>query len=84
MGMMGAILGDISGSQYEFEDCRPKTGIDHKNCELFTDRCVYTDDTVLTLALKKLCWIRRALKKVSENLQEIIFMWGMVRNFIAG
>lgn len=50
---MGAILGDISGSQYEFEGCRPKTGIDDKNCELFTDRCVFTDDTVLTLALKR-------------------------------
>lgn len=52
MGVIGAILGDISGSQYEFEECRPKRGINYKKCELFTDKCVYTDDTILTLALK--------------------------------
>ena len=53
MAVVGAILGDISGSQYEFEGCRPSTGINWENCSLFTDRCVFTDDTVLTLAVKK-------------------------------
>lgn len=52
MAIIGAILGDISGSQYEFEGCRPSSGINYQSCALFTDRCVFTDDTVMTLAVK--------------------------------
>jgi len=48
----GAILGDIAGSQYEFPRMRPEN-LDWKNCELFTDKCRFTDDTVCTLAIKK-------------------------------
>lgn len=49
MAITGAILGDIAGSIYEFY--RPKD-LDWKNCELFTNKNFYTDDTVLTLACK--------------------------------
>ena len=49
MAIVGAILGDIAGSQYEF--CRP-IDLDWKNCKLFTDRCYFTDDTVMTLSAK--------------------------------
>ena len=49
MAIIGAILGDISGSQYEFH--RPKN-LNHKKCELFTENCYFTDDTVMTLAAK--------------------------------
>ena len=49
MAIIGAILGDIAGSQYEFG--RP-INLDWKNCKLFTDRCYFTDDTVMTLAAK--------------------------------
>lgn len=48
MAIKGAILGDIAGSQYEFS--RPKAP---GSCSLFTDRCSFTDDTVMSLALKK-------------------------------
>ncbi len=51
MAIIGAILGDISGSQYEFENMRPKD-LDYKECPLFTERCRFTDDTVMTLATK--------------------------------
>ncbi len=51
MAIIGAILGDISGSQYEFENMRPKD-LDYKKCPLFTERCRFTDDTVMTLATK--------------------------------
>lgn len=68
MGMIGAILGDIAGSQYEFEECRPKTEIDHKKCELFTDKCVYTDDTILTLALKTAVLDRRSFEECYREL----------------
>ena len=49
MAIVGAILGDIAGSQYEFG--RP-IDLDWNNCKLFTDRCYFTDDTVMTLAAK--------------------------------
>ena len=50
MAIIGAILGDIAGSQYEYD--RPKD-LDYKNCELFTQECTFTDDTVMSLAIKK-------------------------------
>ena len=50
MAVIGAILGDIAGSQFEFN--RPEN-LDYKHCELFTNRCSYTDDTIMTLAVKK-------------------------------
>lgn len=49
MAIIGAILGDIAGSQYEFQ--RPKN-LNWKKCDLFTDHCFFTDDTVMTLAAK--------------------------------
>lgn len=50
MAVIGAILGDIAGSQFEF--FRPDN-LDYKHCELFTNYCSFTDDTVMTLAVKK-------------------------------
>lgn len=49
MALIGAILGDIAGSQYEYD--RPRN-LDWKNCELFSDHCEYTDDTIMSLAVK--------------------------------
>ena len=42
--MYGAILGDIIGSRFEFNN------IKSKNFELFDDKCQFTDDTILTCA----------------------------------
>ena len=42
--MLGAIVGDIVGSIYEFDNHRSK------DFPLFQDRCEYTDDTILTIA----------------------------------
>lgn len=47
--MFGAILGDIVGSPYEFDDNHIKT----KNFPLFTACSRFTDDTVMTLAIAK-------------------------------
>lgn len=49
MAIIGAILGDIAGSRWEFR--RPKD-LDWKHIYLFTDDCFFTDDTVLTVATK--------------------------------
>ena len=47
--MLGAFLGDISGSRFEFG------GIKSKVFRLFTDECVPTDDSVLTAAVAETC-----------------------------
>jgi len=49
MAIIGAILGDIAGSKWEFD--RP-WNLDWKGVELFAKDCFYTDDTVLTIATK--------------------------------
>lgn len=56
--MIGAIIGDIVGSVYEFDNYRSK------NFTLFTNKCFFTDDTVMTVA------IANALIK-SEKLQDV-------------
>ncbi len=43
--MIGAIAGDIIGSIYEFDQIKTK------DFPLFDDRCTFTDDTVLTVAV---------------------------------
>lgn len=45
--MIGAIIGDIVGSVYEFDAIKTKEFIFFKN------KCFFTDDTVLTLAISK-------------------------------
>ena len=43
--MIGAIIGDIVGSRFEFENHRSK------DFELFTDDCFPTDDSIMTVAI---------------------------------
>lgn len=43
--MLGAITGDIVGSVYEWNNLKSK------DFPLLTDRCFYTDDSILTIAL---------------------------------
>ena len=45
--MYGALIGDIVGSIYEFHN------IKKKDFELFGDRCTFTDDSVMTIAIAK-------------------------------
>lgn len=45
--MLGAIIGDIAGSRFEFDNYRKK------DFELFTDNCFVTDDSIITLCLAK-------------------------------
>lgn len=45
--MLGAIIGDIVGSRFEFNNHRSK------EFELFTDGCFFTDDSIMTLAVAK-------------------------------
>ena len=43
--MYGAIIGDIVGSRFEFNNFKSK------DFELFDSGCFYTDDTVMTIAV---------------------------------
>lgn len=57
--MLGAIIGDIVGSRFEFNNTKDF------NFKLFTDECSFTDDTICTVAiadaqLKRLGTIRMA------------------------
>lgn len=45
--MIGAIIGDIVGSRFEFDNIKTK------DFDLFTTECDFTDDTVMTLAVAK-------------------------------
>lgn len=45
--MIGAIIGDIVGSRFEFNNYRSKEFV------LFTDKCEVTDDSIMTLCVAK-------------------------------
>ena len=45
--MIGAIIGDIAGSRFEWDNYRAK------DFELFTDACFPTDDSIMTVAVGK-------------------------------
>ena len=60
--MIGAIIGDIIGSRFEF-GATPKEGF-----ELFTPDCSYTDDTICTIAIADAVMNHR-------NYQEALHDW---------
>lgn len=45
--LYGAIIGDVAGSRFEFNNYR------RKDFEIFSEDCFFTDDTVMTLAVAK-------------------------------
>jgi len=60
--MIGAIIGDIVGSRFEFNNHKSK------DFELFTDECFVTDDSIMTLAVAKaLMESERAFKSGEDN-----------------
>ena len=58
--MLGAIIGDIIGSIYEFQNKK------QKNFPLFTPMSRFTDDTVMTLAIAK--WLTEDKEHSKEGL----------------
>lgn len=43
----GAIIGDVVGSRFEFDNIKTK------DFDFFTEQCDYTDDSVMTIAIAK-------------------------------
>ena len=60
--MIGAIIGDIVGSRFEFNNNRSK------NFELFTNECNVTDDSIMTIAVAKA--IMETEKRIKPLLNE--------------
>lgn len=60
--MYGAIVGDIVGSIYEFDNLRKK------DFPLFGALCDFTDDSVMTIAVEKWLLSERDIHKLDEKL----------------
>ncbi len=62
--MIGAIIGDIVGSRFEFNNCKSK------DFELFNSQCQVTDDSIMTLAVAKAIMEAEKIKEPSINRYE--------------
>ena len=65
--MIGAIIGDVVGSRFEFNNIKTK------EFELITDKSEFTDDTVLTIAVMD--WLLHAEVKDSKSGAEYLKKW---------
>jgi ADP-ribosylglycohydrolase len=65
--MIGAIVGDIVGSVYEWHNIKTK------DFPLFRDDCFFTDDTVMTVATADAIMNGGEADDFIERLREIIF-----------
>ncbi len=63
--MIGAIIGDIVGSRFEFNN------IKSKDFEFFHEDCDYTDDTILTLAIANVFLCECLRHKPSGDTMEV-------------
>lgn len=71
--MIGAIIGDIVGSIYEFDNIKTK------NFELFVRDCMFTDDTIITIAVGEALTQHNRTEGIEvfkENLIKIMHKYG--------
>lgn len=69
--MLGAIIGDVVGSVYEWNN------IKIKDFELFKPNCFFTDDTVMTVAVAKALIVTR--EKQAKSKEKISFKKELVK-----
>lgn len=62
--MLGAIIGDIVGSRFEFHNTK------RYDFELFDSRCGFTDDTVMTVAVAQALMTSRNMAALGQNTVE--------------
>ncbi|WP_206082120.1 ADP-ribosylglycohydrolase family protein [Maribellus sediminis] len=67
MAMIGAIIGDIVGSRFEFSNFKSK------EFELFHKDCDYTDDTICTIATAD--WLLRDDQNTEQSYAKILQDW---------
>lgn len=63
--MYGAVLGDIIGSPYEFNNCKAK------DFPLFSRNSVFTDDSIMTLAVAK-AFLESAPGSDDQTMQKLL------------
>ena len=59
--MLGAIIGDIVGSRFEFHNTK------HKDFDFFDEKCHFTDDTVMTVAVAEALLSSKSLFELKQN-----------------
>lgn len=69
--MIGALVGDYVGSVYEFNNIRTK------NFNLFSKKCFFTDDSIMTLAVREI--VEKKLYNSKDDIINTLKKWG--RNF---
>ncbi len=72
--MLGAIIGDIAGSRFEFD-----RGDKSRDFEFFTSECEITDDTVMTIAVAEALMdagLDSGEDKIKEELIASMKKWG--------
>ena len=79
----GAILGDYVGSRLEFVENK------NKDVELFHEACEYTDDSIMTLAVKEACdRIKNEGYEIYEQVEqyftEALRKWGHAFPYVMG
>lgn len=67
--MLGAIIGDIVGSRYEFNN------IKRKDFELFNEKCTITDDSVMSVAVAEMC-INGYVPNNKNEIIDCFKIWG--------
>ena len=67
-GIIGAVCGDIIGSDYEFHKTK------NWNFKLFTPQSTFTDDTVMTCAVAE--WLMDDPNHSHEQLVKIMHRYG--------
>ena len=71
--MLGAIIGDIVGSIYEFDNIKTK------DFELFDRECFFTDDTVMSVAVAEALMVTQPGDKeevIRNRLASAMKKWG--------
>ena len=71
--MLGAILGDIVGSPYEFDHNNYK----HKDFPLLSEKSHFTDDTVMTVAVARGLIAGKGIpERTFEETKSEMCIWG--------
>ena len=65
--MIGAIIGDIVGSRFEFDNFKSK------DFEMFDSECSFTDDTVMTLAIAKALQLCDTIAAITGSIAEAFY-----------
>ena len=74
--MLGAIIGDIVGSVYEFDNTK------RTDFPFFSERCSYTDDSIMTVAVAE--WLLTDNQHTHESLENIMVRYAQAYEFPMG